>query len=31
MLVADQTAAASTITAIRDVVASVRTGAPLAG
>jgi pimeloyl-ACP methyl ester carboxylesterase len=30
MLVADQTAATSTITAIRDVVSSVRTGAPLA-
>ncbi|MFN0283946.1 MAG: alpha/beta fold hydrolase [Kineosporiaceae bacterium] len=29
MLVADQTAAASTVTAIRDVVSSVRTGTPL--
>ncbi len=29
MLVADQTAAASTITAIREVVSSVRTGTPL--
>jgi len=30
MLVADQTAAASTVTAIREVVSSVRTGTPLA-